>query len=302
MFGDGDLTCIENLLKPAEIIIDSGTGISRRSYEERVRLWNEVRSNYSRFENRECGSFDKTLDLHFRSKFEASLLTLATSFRRNREDPVEANTFTEDELLLYELIERYHVLPSKKELMTVLLSGEGKGSEFLNVHYRYIDGMILDACKRPGAANPYLLHFLKSRWNKYDKRLQDVVTSAIENNGLRWFVTFIGDGNKRAEQIVYNISGGSVNLGNGVQVVDSILSRAGITNENASDSIFPSERKGSPGGVQVQDSVVNRSTFGDTGNGDARTKSSERFCAACGTRLPDGAQFCTDCGNRVEFE
>ena len=90
-----------------------------------------------------------------------------------------------------------------------------------------------------------------------------------------------------------------MNLGNGVQVVDSILSRAGITNENASNSVFPSDRKGSPGGIQVQDSVVNRSTFGDTGNEDARTKSSGRFCAACGTRLPDGAQFCTDCRYRV---
>lgn len=300
MLGNGNLDCVKDLIKPAEIILESGPGISRRTYEERVRLWNEVRSNYSRFENRECGSFDSSLDPHFRSKFEAALLTLAISFRRKADNFAEADIFSEDELLLYELIERYHVLPSKKELMTVLLSGEGRGSEFLNVHYRYIDGLVLDACTQPGAANPFLLHFLKKKWNKYDKRLQDVVTIAIENNGLRWFVTFIGDGNKRAEQIVYNISGGTVNLGNGIQVVDSILNRAGITNEQASDSVFSNGMEGSSGGIQVQDSVVNRSVIGDS-NGKIRTKDSGKFCANCGTRLSDGAQFCIECGNQVEF-
>ena len=169
MFGDGDLKCIEHLLKPAKSIIESGNVMSRRRDDERTGLLDYIRTNYAEFENRKCGNFDKTLDRHFRSQFEAALLTLAVSFHRNGEEQVEANIFTEEELLLYELIERYQVLPSKKELMNILISPEGGGSEFLNVHYRYIDGMILDACSRPGAVNPHLQHFLKSRWNKYDK-------------------------------------------------------------------------------------------------------------------------------------
>lgn len=301
MFGDGDLKCIEQLLKSAKIIIESGNGISRRRYEERTGLWDDVRTNYSQFENRKCGTFDKTLDLHFRSQFEAALLTLAVSFHRNEEEPVEAGIFTEEELLLYELIERYHVLPSKKELMNILISPEGGGSEFLNVHYRYIDGMILDACNRPGAANPHLQHFLKSRWNKYDKRLQTVVTDAIENNGLRWFVTFIGDGNKQAEQIVYNISGGSVNLGNGVQMVDSIMNRSGITNGGGLQPGAPGKKGGATGGIQVQDSVVNQSQIGSS-NGNVKPEKSQKFCAHCGSKLADGTQFCSDCGGKIGFQ
>ncbi len=296
---NGDLACAKELVAQADIVIESGTGVSRRAYDERVRLWEEVRSNYSRYENRECGTFDRALDPHFRSKFEAALLTLAISFRRNKEDFADISIFSEDELLLYELIERYHVLPSKKELMAVLLSGEGGGSEFLNVHYQYIDGLVLDACNRPGATNPYLLHFMKKKWTSYDKRLQAVVTDAIQNNGLGWFVTFIGDGSKRAEQIIYNISGGAVNLGNGVQVVDSILNRAGITNLKDNDSVFPNRADRSSGGIQVQDSVVNRSVVGDN-TGEVMTQDTGRFCAYCGTRLPNGAQFCSDCGKRVE--
>ena len=202
MLEKGDLTCIENLLKSAEIILENGRAISRRTYEERIQLWNQIRSNYSRFQNQECGSFDRTLDSHFRSKFEAALLTLAVSFRRNEEYFTEAGIFSENELSLYELIERYQILPSKKELTTILLSNEGKGSEFLNVHYRYIDAMVLDACSQQRAENPFLLHYLKNRWNKYDKLLQEVVTTAIEKNGLRWFVTFIGNGSKNTEKII----------------------------------------------------------------------------------------------------
>lgn len=305
MFGDGDLKCIEHLLKPAKIIIESGNGISRRRYEERARLWDDIRTNYSQFENRKCGNFDKTLDRHFRSQFEAALLTLAVSFHRNEEVPVEASMFTEDELLLYELIERYQVLPSKKELMNLLISPEGGGSEFLNVHYRYIDGMILDACNRPGAVSPHLQHFLKSRWNKYDKQLQTVVTDAIEHNGLRWFVTFIGDGNKQAEQIVYNISGGSVNLGNGVQMVDSIMNRSGITTDAVVDSDFPNQNGGASGSIQVQDSVVNRSEIGTAGDSagpenQTGTEIARNFCTFCGSKLADGAQFCSECGKKIE--
>ena len=249
MFGDGDLTCVKELIAPAEIIIKSGSGISRRTYEEREELWNKVRKNYSRYEDRECGTFDRSLDPHFRSKFEAALLTLAISFRRKGENFPDAAIFSDDELRLYEIIERYQVLPSKKELMTVLLSDEKGGSEFLNVHYRYIDGLVLDACGRIGSANPYLPHFLKNTWNQYDKRLQEVVTSAIEKNGLRWFITFIGDGKESAKQTIYNISGGTVNLGNGVQVVDSVFNRSGITNEQTQPSLFSNGTSCSSGGM-----------------------------------------------------
>ncbi len=289
MFGDQDFTCAKNLVVPAETVLKSGSAIVRRSYDERVRLWCEIRENYSRYENRECGSFDSTFHQVFCSKFEAALLTLAVSFRRRGESYVDAEgMYSADELALYEIIERYQVLPSKSELLVRLSAPDGGGSEFLQVHYQYIDGLINEICNRPHAANPLLIHHLKREWEKYDRRLQEVVVDLVQKNGLRWFFTYINQGSARAEQIVYNISGGSVNLGNGVQVIDSIMNRAGIGTRP--EGRFDRLKTSPAPGVQIHDSVVNRLVIGGEG---------PKFCAECGSPLGDGVKFCTRCGKRV---
>lgn len=292
MSGDQDFTCAKNLIAPAEAVLKSGSAIARRSYDERVRLWCEIRENYSRYENRECGSFDSTFHQVFCSKFEAALLTLAVSFHRRGESYADVEGMhSADELALYEIIERYQVLPSKSELIVRLSAPDGGGSEFLQVHYQYIDGLINEICNRPHAANPFLIHHLKREWEKYDRRLQEVVIDLVQKNGLRWFFTYINQGSVRAEQIVYNISGGSVNLGNGVQVIDSIMNRAGIGSR--SEGQFSISKVPSTEGVQIHDSVVNQSAIG----GDIVQE--QRFCAECGNRLDDGVKFCTRCGKQV---
>lgn len=292
MSEDQDFTCVKTLVDPAETILKSGSAIARRPYDERVRLWCEIRENYSRYENRECGSFDSTFHQVFCSKFEAALLTLAVSFRRRGETCADAEgMYSDDELALYEIIERYRVLPSKSELIVRLSAPDGGGSEFLQVHYQYIDSLISDICNRPHTTNPFLVYYLKHEWEKYDKRLREVVIDLMQKNGLRWFFTYINQGSARAEQIVYNISGGSVNLGNGVQVIDSIMNRAGIANRP--EGRIGISKPSSGGGIQVYDSVVNRSAVGG-GNGEG-----QRFCAECGNPLNEGVKFCTRCGQRV---
>ena len=114
----------------------------------------------------------------------------------------------------------------------------------------------------------------------------------VQKNGLRWFFTYINQGGARAEQIIYNISGGSVNLGNGVQVIDSIMNRAGIGNR--SEGQIGLLKPSSGGGIQVRDSVVNHSAIG---GGTAPEKT---FCPECGNRLNGGMKFCTRCGKPVQ--
>ena len=72
---------------------------------------------------------------------------------------------------------------------------------------------------------------------------------------------------------------------------DSIMNRAGIGNR--SEGQFGLSKPSTSGGIQVYDSVVNRSAIGE-GNGEGR-----RFCAECGNPLNKGAKFCTRCGQRV---
>ena len=294
MSGDHDFTCAKNLVAPAETVLKSGPGVIRRSYDDRVKLWCKIRENYSRYENQDCGSFDSTYHQVFCSKFEAALLTLAVSFQRGGENYADAEgMYSADELALYEIIERYQVLPSKNELLVRLSAPNGGGSEFLQVHYQYIDGLINEICSRPHATNPFLIHHLKREWEKYDRKLQEVVIDLVQKNGLRWFFTYINQGSAGAKQIVYNISGGSVNLGNGVQVIDSIMNRAGIGNRPEEQFRFSKPPLNE--GIQIHDSVMNRSAVGG-GSSEER-----RFCAECGNPLSGGVKFCTRCGQQVKY-
>ena len=295
MFENQDFLCVKKLLAPAERILESRSAIFRRPYDERIKLWYEVKGNYSRYEHQECGTFDRGIFQNICSKFEVALLTLAVSFRRNGERYVDAEgSYSEDDFALYEIIERYHIIPSKGEFIAILSAPDAGGSEFLQVHYRYIDslnnGRLLqdtsagkgclppgpspearysegsricdqtqgaaqfsvnarkstlnnsdlqsldtsrttsEICNRPHAANSLLTCYLKNAWENYDRRLREAVIDHIRENGVRWIFN-INLGSVRAERNVYNISGGSVNLGEGVQVIDSIMNRAGIVNQ-----------------------------------------------------------------------
>ncbi|UUX93744.1 zinc ribbon domain-containing protein [Methanoplanus endosymbiosus] len=322
MFNKVNLNGAKDLISTAEKVLNSGSSISRRSYDERVRLMQEIHEQYSRFQDGECGSFNSTFNTLFRSKFEAALLTIAVSFNKANEECSEVpGQYTDDEISLYEIIERYRVLPSKKELINLLSSPDSGGAAFLQLHYQHIDDLVEEFCNQKNPVNPYLVSYMKKEWEKYDKKLQEVIVELIQDNGLKWFITFIANDMKTAEQIIYNISGGIVNPGNGVQVIDSIMNRAGITTA-ATDPVTKDTDRGevriNPGsrsdikysggientesevfGVHIEDSILNRSHVnGGPAIKDEQPALSEVYCPACGTQIQDNAQFCTNCGKK----
>ena len=92
-----------------------------------------------------------------------------------------------------------------------------------------------------------------------------------------------------------------MNLGNGIQVVDSMLNRVGMNNELTGDSEYFNQSKETQGGIQIKDSAILRSTLGDN-KGNSKEKDKIQFCSNCGTRLLDSDRFCTQCGTPLNFQ
>lgn len=329
MSGRGDLECAKKLVADAERILQAGRGCCRWPSEKRGQLWQEIQAQYQRFQDHECGTLPRDIDQHIRSKFEVALLTLAVSFRANGESCPETGMsrsgeiFNDDEIALFEIIDRYQVLPAKDELKKMLIARSGGDSEFvrdlIHVHYTYIDGLVTGMLSGDSrTANPLIIQYMKKEWKRFDSTLSDAVIEAIKTNGMHWFFTFASKGGGRAEQVVYQISGGHVNIGSGVQIVDSLLSRTGITNEQEA-SMFPGPGREADGrgGVSVTDSLVSRSSIGGKEEDELRAeftsdmasrsgsrsapqeKGEHRFCHECGGMNGSDAKFCVQCGERL---
>ena len=115
MFGEGDIECTKELLLPAKRVLKAGPQIKYEAFERRVELWNKIRTNFDSYQDGECGTFLNDLDSHFRSQFDAALVALAVSMKANGESFSATRIFSDDELGLYERIERYNTF----ELLTV---------------------------------------------------------------------------------------------------------------------------------------------------------------------------------------
>ncbi|MCQ1539512.1 zinc ribbon domain-containing protein [Methanocalculus taiwanensis] len=304
MPGRGDLNCAKKLVADAERILQAGRGCCRWPLKTREQLWGEILAQYQRFQDHECGTLPRDIDQHIRSKFEVALLTLAVSFRANGESCPDIETsrngeiFNDDEIALFEIIDRYQVLPGKEDLKKMLLARSGGDSDFvkdlIHVHYTYIDGLVTGMLSgESNRVNPLIIQYMKKEWKRFDSTLSNAVIDAIKANGMHWFFTFASKGGGRAEQVVYQISGGHVNIGSGVQIVDSLLSRTGISNEQESGGLFPRVGKeaDSQGGVSVTDSLVSRSSIGGAGE--------HCFCPECGGKNGSDAKFCIQCGGRL---
>ncbi len=329
MPGRGDLECAKKLVAGAERILQAGRGCCRWPPEKREQVWEEILAQYQRFQDHECGTLPRDIDQHIRSKFEVALLTLAVSFRANGESCPDTGTsrngeiFNDDEIALFEIIDRYQVLPAKDELKKMLIARSGGDSDFvrdlIHVHYTYIDGLVTGMLSGESrAANPLIIQYMKKEWKRFDSTLSDAVIDSIKANGMHWFFTFASKGGSRAEQVVYQISGGHVNIGSGVQIVDSLLSRTGISNEQEA-SLFPQpgRKADGRGGVSVTDSLMSRSSIGGREEDELRAElasemasrpspgsapqenGEHRFCPQCGGKNGSGAKFCMQCGERL---
>ncbi|TFH03325.1 MAG: hypothetical protein E4H06_04610, partial [Methanosarcina sp.] len=144
MFAEGNIECVEKLLKPAKRVLKVGMPVKHDAFERRVELWNKIRINYDNYLDEECGTFLKDLDQHFCSLFDGALLVLAASFRENGEFFGAANIFSDKEVKLFRNIEHYNLFEilSADDIRKKLIQKDDKVLDLLRDYYVSMDSCV----------------------------------------------------------------------------------------------------------------------------------------------------------------
>ena len=201
MFAEGNIECVEKLLKPAKRVLKVGMPVKHDTFEQRVELWNKIRMNYDSYLDEECGNFLKDLDQHFCSLFDGALLVLATSFRENGEFFGAANIFSDEEVKLFRNIERYNLFEilSAADIRKKLIQKDDKVLDLLRDYYvsmdSWVDGQLEDTNLRLT-----LRYYLKKKWDGYKEKLNQAVSSSVVE--LDWLKSLIGSWDHETENRV----------------------------------------------------------------------------------------------------
>ncbi len=172
--------CVKKLLLPAKRVLKAGPQIRYEAFERRVELWNQIRTNFDSYQDGECGTFLNDLDSHFRSQFDAALVALAVSMRANGESFSATRIFSDDELGLYERIERYNTF----EILTVndikkkLIRRDENLLALLHDYYVEMDSWV-DASLENLEIRLTLRGYLKKRWGGYKGKVNAAVAEAV---------------------------------------------------------------------------------------------------------------------------
>ncbi|MFO7966091.1 MAG: hypothetical protein R6U44_00635 [Archaeoglobaceae archaeon] len=200
MFNEGDTKCVEALLKPAKKVLKMGKEIEYDPYEKRVGLWNEVKENYDKYMDGECGEFLKDLDNHFRSQFETAMLVLAAGFKDNGDEFKPAERFNDKEIEAYERIERYNVFEilSIDDIKKRIISEDNELIKLFKDYYVYMDKWVDETLNNPKIKLP-VRFYLKNRWNNYKNNINEAVSNLIME--LDWFRKLISQWESEAQHL-----------------------------------------------------------------------------------------------------
>ena len=190
--------CGKKLLKPSNKVLKLKKEICYFPFEKRVSLWNEIMENYESYLDGACGSFIRDLDMHFRSKFEISLLILALSFKLNSEDFKAAERFSDREIEAWEKISRYDVFEilNTEDIKKKIVSKDKEILGLFEDYYVYMNRWIEEVVEDPSLKLP-VRYYLKKRWEEYKEKINRAVTELITE--LDWFGTLIAEWKREAE-------------------------------------------------------------------------------------------------------
>ncbi len=197
VFREGDVKCVEELLKPAKKVLRLGSSINHDGYEKRVSLWNQIRENYDTYLDGKCGNFLKDLDEHFCSQFEAALLYLAMSFRENGEEFKPAERFSQKEMEILRELDSYNVFEiySVDDLKKKVVGRDSEIMDLLRKYYLFADRWFEGAIEDPSIKLP-IRFYVKNRWQRYKDKLNQAVSGLITE--LDWFRKLVSEWEQEA--------------------------------------------------------------------------------------------------------
>ncbi len=198
MFKEGDIECTNKLLMPAKRVLKAGPQIRYEAFERRVELWNQIRTNFDRYQDGECGTFLRDLDSHCRSQFDAALVALAVSVKANGESFDAVKIFTGEELGLYERVERYNVfeLLTVNDIKKTLIRRDENLLSLLHDYYIEMDSWVDTTLENP-EIRLTLRGYLKKRWGGYKGKVNAAVAEAVTE--LDWLGGLIATWKDEAE-------------------------------------------------------------------------------------------------------
>ncbi len=181
LFDEGRTDCVKELLRPAERVLKEGLDVAAEDFERRERLWRQIKENYDRYLDGECGGFLRDLDAHFRAKFEGALAILAWSFKQNGELYQPASRrYSDRELEALERVLSYNVFEiyTKDDVMRMIMHRDTNILNLLRDYYRGVDKWIDDFLKDP-TVKLALRGFLKTKWDSYKGKVNAALSEAI---------------------------------------------------------------------------------------------------------------------------
>jgi hypothetical protein len=175
--------CIKLLLKSADHVLKQEHLVRKESCERRIELWNEIRLNYDKFLEGQCGEVYQDMDRHVNSLFKGALLILTLLFREKNEQFEPAGQFSDVEIAACKKIEQYYALRvlSPADIRKKLEHRDATLLSLLSEYYYEMDKWI-NAMDEDPALDPLLRHFFRFRWNEYRHNID----SAIKQDPDRW--------------------------------------------------------------------------------------------------------------------
>lgn len=170
---EGDFKHLDELLRPAELVLSRGLeGIRRRDETERIDLWNRIKENQSKFEEEFLGVLARDLEEEMSGRFCLARLILIAAAYRNGENSLTTGDYNDTEIEMVQDFEKFNVFDvlDTKEIVERIARKEDIYElviEFYHKEYMKLDD-ILD--------NPEIQRDLKLAFKKrYKKRFDKVV-------------------------------------------------------------------------------------------------------------------------------
>ena len=197
----GEAGCdTEALLEPALVVLSEDLESLRRTYseEERLELWNEVRSSFRRFTVRCSARLPRKLVRLVKGRFRLAMLMLAASFKVNGEEHSNiVSMFKPEEYQLLLDFEEYKIFDDLDidTIVEFIRRREGKVYELVKDYYEK-QYNALDT-KWAGLMGD-LVYAIEERYRQRRRKIEEAVIQYVRRYGLTLTVSEIEEAVKKA--------------------------------------------------------------------------------------------------------
>ncbi|MCL0048440.1 hypothetical protein M1N20_03210 [Dehalococcoidia bacterium] len=172
MTKEGDLKCVNELLKPAKKVNDKDLQtLKAEGIEERVQLWTRIKKNLSKYEDGECGEFDAEIHQSTIARFIMAQLKLAATFSMNGEQVVGAGkVFTQAEIDVVTKLEKYNIfdIKSREDIVNEIRRGDKATLKYIRDYIREMEGSLDKVLNNPEIKLPVRLAIKETMKKRLD--------------------------------------------------------------------------------------------------------------------------------------